>query len=93
MTLQDSVIALVRNLGLGKIYIMKNVLTTIVVLIAALFCNTSTVAQHQLVKLWETDSVLKVPESVLLDAPNNSLFVTNFDVTDPWAKVGKGSFG
>jgi DNA-binding beta-propeller fold protein YncE len=50
-------------------------------------------AQHQLVKLWETDSVFKVPESVLFDAKNNALYVANIDGTDPWAKDGKGSIG
>ncbi len=48
---------------------------------------------HQLVKLWETDSVLKVPESVLYDEGNKVLYVSNIDGTDPWAKDGKGSIG
>jgi len=47
--------------------------------------------EHSLVKLWETDTMLKVPESVLLDAGNNVLYATNIDGTDPWAKDGKGS--
>lgn len=47
--------------------------------------------QHSLVKLWETDTLLKVPESVLLDTGNNVLYATNIDGTDPWAKDGKGS--
>lgn len=72
---------------------MKNVLTTIVGLVVTLFCHTSAIAQHQLVKLWETDSVLKVPESVLLDAAGKVLYVANIDGTDPWGKDGKGSIG
>jgi len=48
-------------------------------------------AQHKLVKLWETDTVLKVPESVLFDADNKVLYASNIDGTDPWAKDGKGS--
>jgi len=47
--------------------------------------------EHSLVKLWETDTLLKVPESVLLDVGNNVLYATNIDGTDPWAKDGKGS--
>jgi sugar lactone lactonase YvrE len=43
--------------------------------------------------LWETDSLLKVPESVLFDAGNEVLYVANIDGTDPWAKDGKGSIG
>lgn len=50
-------------------------------------------AQHQLVKLWETDSVLKVPESVLYDKKNQVLYVSNIDGTLPWGKDGKGSIG
>lgn len=55
-------------------------------------CNKS-FAQHSLTKLWETDSLLKVPESVLFDASNKVLYVSNIDGTDPWAKDGKGSIG
>lgn len=49
-------------------------------------------AQHQLVKLWSTDTILKVPESVLFDGKNNVLYVTNID-GQPWANDGKGSVG
>src|SRR5579871_12250 len=49
--------------------------------------------QHQLVKKWETDSVFKVPESVLFDAKNNLLYVANIDGKGPWDKDGKGSIG
>jgi DNA-binding beta-propeller fold protein YncE len=50
-------------------------------------------AQHQLVKLWETDSVFKVPESVCYDAKNEVMYVSNVDGNDPWIKDGKGSIG
>lgn len=56
---------------------------------AILFTAT---AQHQLVKLWETDTTLKVPESVFIDHKNNVLYVSNID-GQPWAKDGKGSIG
>lgn len=49
-------------------------------------------AQHQLVKLWETDTTLKVPESVFIDHKSNVLYVSNID-GQPWAKDGKGSIG
>jgi sugar lactone lactonase YvrE len=49
--------------------------------------------QHQLIKKWETDTVLKVPESVLFDANNKVLYVANIDGTEPWGKDGKGSVG
>lgn len=48
---------------------------------------------HQLIKKWETDSVLKVPESVLFDQKNNVLYVSNIDGKEPWGKDGKGSIG
>jgi hypothetical protein len=47
---------------------------------------------HQLVKKWETDTLLKVPESVLYDADNKILYVTNID-GQPWEKDNKGSVG
>ena len=62
-------------------------------MLLAMLCSTMVFSQHQLVKLWETDSVLKVPESVLFDAANKVLYAANIDGTDPWAKDGKGSIG
>ena len=53
--------------------------------------SASLLAQHSVTKLWETDTLLKVPESVLFDADNNVLYVSNIDGTDGWAKDGKGS--
>lgn len=49
-------------------------------------------AQHKLEKKWETDSTLKVPESVLYDAGNKVLYVSNID-GNPNDKDGKGSIG
>ncbi len=49
-------------------------------------------SQHKLVKLWETDTILKVPESVLFDAANKVLYSANID-GNPWEKDGKGSIG
>lgn len=48
--------------------------------------------QHQLVKRWETDSLLKVPESVYFDEGNTVLYVSNIDGT-PDGMDGKGSVG
>ena len=58
-----------------------------------LFVLVVSQAQHQLVKLWETDSTLKVPESVFFDGKNKVLYVTNIDGKEPWGKDGKGSVG
>ncbi|MBX2920570.1 MAG: ATP/GTP-binding protein [Chitinophagaceae bacterium] len=48
--------------------------------------------ERKLVKQWETDTVLKVPESVLFDGKNKVLYVANIDGA-PWEKDGKGSIG
>lgn len=50
-------------------------------------------AQHKLTKLWQTDTLLKVPESVLYDADNKVLYVSNIDGTNPWEADTKGSVG
>ena len=62
--------------------------------VTALVCISNVLlAQHTLTKLWETDSALKVPESVLFDGENEVLYVSNIDGTEPWGKDGKGSIG
>ncbi|MEQ1796748.1 MAG: ATP/GTP-binding protein [Lacibacter sp.] len=68
---------------------MKKYFFTIILL----FIFFGSQAQHQLVKLWETDSTLKVPESVFFDGKNKVLYVANIDGKDPWGKDGKGSVG
>jgi len=47
----------------------------------------------ELVLKWESDSTLKVPESVLFDKENQVLYVSNIDGTEPWKADGKGSIG
>ena len=46
---------------------------------------------YNLIEKWESDSLLKVPESVLLDKDNEILYVSNVDGLDPWKADGKGS--
>jgi hypothetical protein len=67
---------------------MKRSLLLLSFLVAAI----SVFGQHKLVKLWETDSTLKTPESVLYDAGNKVLYVANID-GEPWGRDGKGSIG
>jgi len=45
---------------------------------------------HQLVKKWETEAQLKIPESVFFDAGRQVLYVSNID-GEPWVKDGKGA--
>lgn len=70
---------------------MRSILLTIFFI--TMFHGTRSFAQHSLVRLWETDTLLKVPESVLFDRENKVLYVANIDGTDPWAKDDKGSIG
>lgn len=42
-------------------------------------------------KIWSSEPDLKVPESVLFDAKNQRLYVSNIDGSGPWDKDGKGS--
>ena len=60
-----------------------------------LFCLflllTNHLSAQELKMLWETDSTLKVPESVFLDANNQRLYVSNIDGKNAWEKDGKGS--
>lgn len=86
---------------------MKNISNFLLLAIAVTACNNSSEnstsqsdttsasdsAKHELVLKWETDSLLKVPESVLLDKANNVLYVSNIDGQDPWKADGKGSIG
>jgi len=69
-----------------------NNFTKLVAFASFTFLSLSVSAQHQLTKIWETDSTLKVPESVLFDAGNQVLYVANIDGA-PDAKDGKGSIG
>ncbi len=55
--------------------------------------SSADTVKHELVLKWETDSSLKVPESVLLDKANKVLYVSNIDGRDPWKADGKGSIG
>ena len=86
---------------------MKNLFILMFLAMTALACNNSSKTnssqsdttsgsdsgKHELVLKWETDSMLKVPESVLLDKANNVLYVSNIDGQDPWKADGKGSIG
>jgi hypothetical protein len=45
--------------------------------VAAFLMSTSIFAQHSLEKIWQSDSTLKTPESVLFDASTNTLYVSN----------------
>lgn len=55
--------------------------------------ETPKIPTHKLVQKWESDTLFKVPESVLFDAKNQVLYVSNIDGKEPWGADGKGSIG
>lgn len=71
---------------MGKINSSK-----IVFFLIVCFFTTLNAFSQSLEKLWATDSVLKLPESVLFDAKNERLFVSNIDGKGIWEKDRKGS--
>lgn len=67
--------------------------TACIILLLTVIAGNITKAQtHSLVKKWETDTLLKTPESVLFDTKAQLLYVSNIDGT-PDGKDGKGSIG
>src|SRR5215213_10482537 len=58
----------------------------------AIAATLQSAAQHQLQKIWETDTILAVPESVLPDIPNKILYVSQIDGA-AWEADGKGAIG
>ncbi|MEJ0107042.1 MAG: ATP/GTP-binding protein [Bacteroidota bacterium] len=74
---------------------MTKHLKRIIILTGLFFISSRLVhaQEHKLVKKWESDTVLKVPESVLYDAAGKVLYVSNIDGKDPWGADGKGSIG
>jgi sugar lactone lactonase YvrE len=61
-----------------------------IALCALLFAAAAQAGGHKLTKLWESEAVLKVPESVRFDAKRKVLYVSNID-GQPWEADGKGS--
>ncbi len=69
---------------------MKKILISV---ICSMILVTVFAQQHSLDKIWESDSLMKVPESVLPDVKRKVLYVSNIDGKDPWAKDNAGSIG
>jgi WD40 repeat protein len=79
---------------------MKN-LTLLFTLIALISCNStprkdtksdniqSAPASYKIELLWESDTLLRTPESVLIDRERNILYVSNVNL-NPWEKDGNG---
>ncbi|MEO6330922.1 MAG: ATP-binding protein [Ginsengibacter sp.] len=67
---------------------MKNIL----VILFACASFTLNAQKHSLEKIWETDTIVAVPESVLPDAGKNILYVSLID-GGGWDADGKGGIG
>lgn len=59
-----------------------------ILFLTTILTTPNLIAQHSLEKLWATDTVLAMPESVLFDAKSNILLVSNIGDME---KEGKGS--
>jgi hypothetical protein len=66
---------------------MKKIILPIALVFASMVCTYAQKASVQ--KLWATDTILKVPESVLVDEKENCIWVSNIDGAST-AKDGKG---
>jgi DNA-binding beta-propeller fold protein YncE len=62
----------------------------LIIAAAMLFAASSQAQAHKLTKVWESEAVLKVPESVRFDAKRKVLYVSNID-GQAWEADGKGS--
>ena len=74
---------------------MKQIRWTLILLLTTFLVSTSFLLRaqtHSLEKLWETDSIIAVPESVLPDASHSFLFVSLID-GGGWDVDGKGGVG
>jgi len=71
---------------------MKKIMAAMLLLFCGIPFQRSIAQEHSLTKIWQTDTLLKVPESVLFDAGGKVLYVSNID-GQPWEKDGKGSIG
>ena len=67
----------------------KRLLTCLVLSSFATSAISQSNHQPKLEKIWETDTIIRIPESVLFDGKRNTLFVSLIDGA-PWEADGKG---
>lgn len=73
---------------LAQTFTMKKIILPLAFVFTSMVCAQAQKATVQ--KLWATDTILKVPESVLVDDKENCIWVSNIDGAST-AKDGKGS--
>jgi hypothetical protein len=68
---------------------MKSFIILLCVILVAAGAQTQ---QHKLEKIWETDTIVAVPEAVLADLKKSILYISLID-GGPWVADGKGGIG
>ena len=86
--LKDVILKLPISLSLSLFTFKLNAMKKLLLCLALPF-TTALQAQHTMEKLWESDSALAVPESVLPDPQKNILYVSLID-GEPWGADNKG---
>ncbi len=74
---------------------MKNIFAIFIIILAFFsFKKVNHIPSHsmKLVKVWESDSLFTTAESVIYDAKNKVIYVSNID-GQPWEEDNKGSIG
>jgi hypothetical protein len=72
---------------------MKNLLKCILPALMAFMVQNAFAQTHQLEKLWETDTVVRIPESVLPDFKKKILYVSEIGSTTTGGKGGVAKVG
>lgn len=62
------------------------------ILLLVLITTIANAQEHKLELVWQTDSVVAIPESVLLDAKSRTLYVSLINGS-PWEADGRGGVG
>lgn len=65
---------------------------TMSLVFATIVASSAHAQSHELVKKWESQATLKVPESVYFDEKRQTLYVSNID-GEPWGDDQQGSIG
>ncbi len=65
---------------------------TMSLVLATIVASSAHAQSHELVKKWESQATLKVPESVYFDEKRQTLYVSNID-GEPWGDDKQGSIG
>lgn len=65
---------------------------TMSLVFATIVASAAQAQSHELVKKWESEATLKIPESVYFDEKRQTLYVSNID-GEPWGDDKQGSIG